>query len=48
MNDDELIAFYAEWQAKHGRNRGARKAAAAHFGVSETAIGYRLKKIRTD
>ena len=48
LSDDELSAFCAEWQAKHGRKRGERKAAAAHFGVSDTAIGCRLKKIRTD
>lgn len=48
FSDDDLTAFYVAWQARHGRRRGARKAAALQFGVTEAAIGKRLKRIRTD
>ena len=48
FSDVDLLGVYAKWSARHGRDRGARRAAAAHFNVTETAIGKRLKKIRTN
>jgi hypothetical protein len=48
FSDEDLSAFYAKWQGERGQMRGVRVAAALHFGVSETAIGKRVRKIRTD
>jgi hypothetical protein len=48
FSDSALNQFVKDWTAKYnGRIHGVRTAAAQHFGVTDTAIGKRLRKIRT-
>ena len=48
FDDNAFMTFMNKWRDDHnGRVRGSQKAAALEFGVTDTAIRKRLKKIRT-
>ena len=47
FTDGALTEYINEWQARNGKKRGSIKAAAAHFDVTDAAIGKRRRKIGT-
>ena len=47
FTDDALKEYITAWRVKKGKKHGSIKAAAAHFSVTDTAIGKRLRKIGT-
>ena len=47
FTDEALTNYINEWQVRNGKKRGSIKAAAAHFDVTDAAIGKRRRKIST-
>lgn len=45
VSDADLISFHSAWMTKHGRDRGWKTAAQAHFEISSTGLQKRLKKL---
>lgn len=45
IHASELNKFRENWIARHGKERGWKSAAAAHFGVTDTAIRKRLRAV---